>query len=76
MNINRFLLMAGILALSMQPALAGSVPFIDNMPQLSKDPDRVGAMIWQKPGVDRAAYTRVMIEPVTIFISPDSEYQG
>ena len=76
MNINRFLLMAGILALSMQSALAGSVPFIDNMPQLNKDPDRVGAMIWEKPGADRAAYTRVMIEPITIFISPDSEYQG
>lgn len=76
MSIKRFLPMAWVLTLAMQPALAGSVPFIDNMPQLNKDPDRVGAMIWQKPGVDRAAYTRVMIEPITIFISPDSEYQG
>lgn len=33
-------------------------------------------MIWQKPDLDRSAYKRVMIEPVTIFISPDSEYQG
>lgn len=33
-------------------------------------------MIWQKPGLDRAAYTRVMIEPVTLFVSRDSEYQG
>lgn len=73
---NQALLALGILALSLNPAIAGSSKFIDNMPKLEQDPDRAGAMSWVKPDVDRAAYTKVMIEPVTIFISPDSEYQG
>lgn len=72
----RALLVAGMLALSMHQAFAGGSPFIDDMPPLVADPDRAGAMIWQKPGLDRAAYTRVMIEPITLFVSSDSEYQG
>lgn len=72
----RFLLATAVLALSLHPACAGDSAFIDNLPALIPDPDRTGAMMWQKPGVDRAAYTRVMVEPLTIFISPDSEYQG
>lgn len=76
MVFERTLLVAGMLALSMQQAFAGGSPFIDDMPPLAADPDRAGAMIWQKPGLDRAAYTRVMIEPVTLFVSADSEYQG
>lgn len=76
MMIKRTLLAAGLLALSLQQALAANSGFIENMPPLAKDADRVGAMIWLKPGLNRAAYTRVMIEPITIFISPDSEYQG
>ena len=78
-NIRHFALpVLGILALylNLNPAIAGSSEFIENMPQLKQDPDRAGAMIWEKPGVDRAAYTRVMIQPITIFISPDSEYRG
>lgn len=76
MKFTRSLLVAGFLALSAQQALAGSSQFINNMPQLSQDPDRAGAMTWQKPGLDRSAYTKMMIEPITIFISPDSEYKG
>lgn len=76
MMMIRSLLATSLLVLSMHQAFAGNSQFIDNMPQLAPDPDRVGAMIWQKPGVNRAAYTRVMFEPMTIFISPDSEYQG
>lgn len=72
----RFLLATIFLALSAHPACADDTPFIDNMPELVPDSDRAGAMIWQKPGLDRTAYSRVMVEPLTIFISPDSEYQG
>lgn len=75
-TIHRSLCVAGVLALSLQNAFAAGSGFIENMPQLAPDPDRAGAMIWTKPGVDRAAYTKVMIEPVTVFISPDSEYKG
>ena len=75
-NTCRSLLVAGVLALTLQQAVAGGSGFIENMPALTQDPDRAGAMIWEKPGVNRADYTRVQIEPITIFISPDSEYQG
>jgi hypothetical protein len=74
--INRSLLVAGVLSLSLPQAFAADSGFIENMPELAQDPDRAGAMIWTKPGVDRAAYTKVMIEPVTVFISPESEYKG
>jgi hypothetical protein len=76
-NIHHLVLpVLAILAMALQPAAAGSSGFIENMPPLTQDPDRAGAMIWEKPGIDRAAYTKVMIEPITIFISPDSEYKG
>ena len=74
--INRSLLVAGVLALSLQNVFAAGSEFIEDMPQLTQDPDRPGAMMWEKPGFDRAAYTRVMIEPITVFISPQSEYKG
>lgn len=74
--MSRSMLIGGILVLLAQAALAGNSEFIDDMPPLTQDPDRAGAMIWQKPGIKREDYTRVMIEPVTIFISPDSAYQG
>ncbi|MGB8712510.1 MAG: DUF3313 domain-containing protein [Onishia taeanensis] len=70
------LLVAFFLALFLHQSTASASEFIEDMPQLSQDPDRPAAMIWQKPDLDRTAYTRIMIEPVTIFISPDSEYKG
>lgn len=59
-----------------QQGLAAGSDFIESMPDLSADPDRPGAMIWTKPDFDRTQYTRVMIEPVTIFIAADSKYKG
>lgn len=76
MLIKRVLLLAGVLFMSTQQALAADSGFIDDMPELVQDADRAGTMIWMKPGLDRSAYTRVMMEPVQIFISPDSPYQG
>jgi hypothetical protein len=57
-------------------AAAPSGQFLDIHPDLTPDPDRPGAMVWQKPGVDRARYTKVMLEPLSVFIAPDSEYLG
>jgi len=74
--ISRSFLACAVLAVALQQAVAADSGFIDNMPQLTPDPDRAGAMVWQKPDLNRAAYTRVMFEPITIFISPDSEYKG
>jgi len=50
--------------------------FLDIHPELGPDPQRPGALVWQKPGFDRARYTRMMLEPLSIFVAPDSEYQG
>lgn len=69
-------ILAGLMALSLSQAAVAGSQYIDNMPQLAPDPGRAGAMTWLKPGVNRAVYTKVMIEPITIFISPDSEYKG
>lgn len=57
-------------------AAAQASEFLDIHPELKPDPDRPGAMIWLKPGFDRAKYTRVMFEPLSIFVAPDSEYKG
>lgn len=59
-----------------QSAKAADSEFIENMPPLAPDGDRAGAMIWTKPGVDRASYQKIMVEPITIFISPESDYKG
>ncbi|MGB5306861.1 MAG: DUF3313 family protein, partial [Gammaproteobacteria bacterium] len=73
----RYMALASALLLaSMQQVSAAGSDFIENMPSLSADPDRPGAMIWIKEGFDGTQYTKLMIEPVTIFIADDSEYKG
>ena len=64
------------LTLLLQLPVANASEFIDNIPELKPDADRTGAMIWVKPGVNRTDYKQVMIEPMKIFISPNSEYRG
>jgi len=74
-NTHRLLLTAAILFFSLQQVVAAESEFIENMPELTQDPDRAGAMVWQKEGVDRSVYTRVMLEPITLFINPDSKHK-
>ncbi|HYP67081.1 MAG TPA: DUF3313 domain-containing protein [Thiobacillaceae bacterium] len=50
--------------------------FLDIHPALKPDADRPGAQLWEKPGLNRAKYTKVMFEPLSIFVDPDSEYKG
>lgn len=50
--------------------------FIDNLPAMQPDPDRADATIWQSPDFRRSDYAKVVLEPVTLFIDPDSEYKG
>jgi hypothetical protein len=69
-------LAAALLIGNMQQVLAAGSGFIENMPSLTADADRSGAMIWTKEGLDRTQYTKVMIEPITVFIADDSEYKG
>lgn len=77
-HICHTLLAGAVLALGLQQAVAGDSDsgFIKDMPELEHDAERPGAMIWVKPGVDRTVYSQVMIAPLTIYVSPDSRYQG
>ena len=50
--------------------------FIDNMPALKDKPDVPGAKSWEKEGLKASDYTRFLIKPVTLFISPQSQYKG
>ncbi|MBE9558505.1 MAG: DUF3313 domain-containing protein [Proteobacteria bacterium] len=69
-----------ILALLSSGAVVAAEPqysgFIENYPDLKSDPRNPGAMIWEKPGLDRSAYSAVMIETIDIFIHPQSKYKG
>ena len=50
--------------------------FIENYPAFEADADRKGAQVYRKAGVDLKKYTKVMIDPVEIWISPKSKYKG
>ena len=66
--------------LVMQPAFAEeSMPvsaFIGGQLNLEHDPDRAGAYLDVKHDLDLSGYSSVLIEPVEIWIHPDSEYKG
>jgi hypothetical protein len=50
--------------------------FLGDYPSLKPDKDRKGAMIYRKPGVALANYTKLMLDPIEIWIAPDSKYKG
>jgi len=78
-NVRFFSALVGV-AMAVVPSLAlAAVPsseFLDFHPELKPDPDRPGALFWEKPGFDRGQYTRMMLGPLTLFLAPDSEYKG
>jgi hypothetical protein len=50
--------------------------FISGNPQYEADKDIPGAIIYRKPGVDISMYTKVLIDPIEIWISEDTDYKG
>ena len=72
------LIALAILFLSAGMAMSGQEfsGFIEDYPALEKDADREGALIYRKPGSDWKVYTKIMIDPVEIWYSPDSKYKG
>jgi hypothetical protein len=50
--------------------------FLDPMPAMQPDPEDSDVMVWRAEDFDRSKYDKVVIQPITIFISPKSEYQG
>ncbi len=50
--------------------------FMEYYPVFETDADRKGALVYRKAGVDLKKYTKVMIDPIEIWISPKSKYKG
>ena len=50
--------------------------FLENYPAFEEDQDRKGAMVYRKAGVDLKKYTKIMIAPIEIWISPQTKYKG
>lgn len=50
--------------------------FLEQYSSFAPDPDFAGAFIWQNPKADLKNYDKLMVAPLEVWISPDSEYQG
>ena len=50
--------------------------FLEDYSSLEPDKDRKGAMIYRKPGVALANYSKLILAPIEIWIAPDSKYKG
>lgn len=50
--------------------------FFEDYPAFEPDADRKGALVYRKAGLDLKPYTKIMIDPVEIWIAPDSKYKG
>jgi hypothetical protein len=61
------------------PALAqsGGSGFIQNMPaDMQPDPAGPGSLRWQSPAANLASYDKVLLQPLTVYVSPDSKEKG
>lgn len=71
------LLLAAMMLLTCNVATAaGQSGFIENMPSLKDKVDVPGMKTWEKAGLKVSDYTKFSIQPVTLFISPQSKYKG
>jgi hypothetical protein len=50
--------------------------FLEDYPAFEPDKDRKGAMTYRKPGSDLKPYTKILIDPIEIWVAPDSKYKG
>ncbi|MBL4638443.1 MAG: DUF3313 domain-containing protein [Proteobacteria bacterium] len=50
--------------------------FIEGEIDLSPVPDKQGAYRYIKPDLDLKKYSKIIIEPVEVWLHPDSEYKG
>lgn len=69
----------GLLAVSLSAAHAATPPpsgFLDSYPPLQPDAKRPGAQIYIAPGTSLKGYSKVVIDPILVFYSPDSAYKG
>jgi len=66
-------LLATLLAVA-SPAFAAQPHsgFIDNLPPMTADAGRPGAMMWKAPGKSLGSYHKVVLDPVLVELSPAS----
>ena len=50
--------------------------FLPHYPDLKPDPDYKGAFKWKNPESDLKKYDKIMVAPLEVWLSPDSEYKG
>ena len=50
--------------------------FLEDEPVFKADEDRKGALVYRKAGVNLKSYTKIMIDPVEIWIAPKTKYKG
>jgi hypothetical protein len=81
----RILKIVAVVVVSMSILLTGSAwaksdlarsGFMENYPAFESDKDRKGSLVYRKSGVDLKQYTKIMIDPIEIWISPKSKYKG
>ena len=70
--------LAGLLVLT---AAAAAAPppqsgFLDSYPPLQPDPKHAGSFIYMEPGASLKGLTKVQIDPILVWYSKDSTYQG
>lgn len=79
-KLRNVILVAGLSLLGVQSAWSDSKvspsAFIDAKVELSPIPDKPGAYRYLKPKLDLKKYNKILIEPVEIWLHPDSKYKG
>lgn len=50
--------------------------FLLQYPEMQDNPEVPGTLIWRQEGGSLSAYDKVLIEPIEIWIHPDSKYKG
>ena len=50
--------------------------FLDEYPVLKQDADGNGGLSYEKAGINRCSYDKIMIEPIEVWMAEDSNYKG
>ena len=79
-KLGNVILVVGLSFLGVQPAWSESKVsqsgFIDAKVELTPIPDKTGAYRYLKPELDFKKYNNILIEPIEVWLHPDSEYKG
>jgi hypothetical protein len=73
-----FLLVIAILTLFVGSCWGADIPepkFFSGTPHFESDKEFPGALVYRKPDV-KVSYTKVLIDPIEIWVAEDSEYKG